>query len=220
MNDDFINGLAADLRPVKPLSAGQLWLIAALIFVVTAMVVVGVYQMRPELAHDTMANILLAPMLVIKPVYFLGLGLLGMLAVKGLSRPDGHISPLTLGTIALLLMGLIFSFTQAVTGADSGEFARQLAMSVESNRLCVGTIMGGGLAAWFALWAFWLRKTATQWPRTLGALSALSSAGLSAGAYALHCQMDSPIYIVVFYIVPVAIMTIIGAALGSRLLRW
>jgi hypothetical protein len=52
-----------------------------------------------------------------------------------------------------------------------------------------------------------------------------SAAGLMAGAiaaslYALHCDDDSPLFILIWYMPAIAFVVLIGYLLGTRLLRW
>jgi hypothetical protein len=48
----------------------------------------------------------------------------------------------------------------------------------------------------------------------------LAAGGLAAAIYALFCDQDSPLFVATWYVLGVLIVTAIGAAIGSRLLRW
>jgi hypothetical protein len=65
-----------------------------------------------------------------------------------------------------------------------------------------------------------LRQGATTHPVLAGAAAGLLSAGIGATLYATHCQSDSPLFVAVWYVIGTAIVTLIGALLGARLLRW
>ncbi len=93
------------------------------------------------------------------------------------------------------------------------------AMMGQSNGQCVGfiTLMALPLLA-VALWA--LRDGASTRPAVSGALAGLLAGGAAAVVYSLHCTEDSPLFYAVWYGLAVLIATGVGAALGSRVLRW
>jgi hypothetical protein len=48
----------------------------------------------------------------------------------------------------------------------------------------------------------------------------LLAGGLAAALYALQCTDDSPLFIVTWYSLAIAAVTLIGTLAGRRLLRW
>jgi hypothetical protein len=46
------------------------------------------------------------------------------------------------------------------------------------------------------------------------------SAGLAATLYAAHCPDDSPLFVATWYSIGTALVTAIGALLGSKVLRF
>lgn len=67
---------------------------------------------------------------------------------------------------------------------------------------------------------FGLRHGAPSRPALAGALAGLLSAGLAATLYATHCTDDSPLFVATWYTIATLVVTAIGAALGSRILRY
>jgi len=65
-----------------------------------------------------------------------------------------------------------------------------------------------------------LRHGATSRPSMSGALAGLGASGLAASLYAAHCTDDSPLFVATWYTIAMAIVTLIGAGLGRRLLRY
>src|SRR6185312_13589046 len=65
-----------------------------------------------------------------------------------------------------------------------------------------------------------LRHGAPTRPALEGAMAGLLSAGLAATLYASHCTDDSPLFVATWYTLGAALMTAIGALLGSRVLRF
>jgi hypothetical protein len=65
-----------------------------------------------------------------------------------------------------------------------------------------------------------LRQGAPTRPGLAGAVGGLLAGGLAAALYALQCTDDSPLFIVTWYILAIAAVTLIGTLAGRRLLRW
>jgi hypothetical protein len=57
-------------------------------------------------------------------------------------------------------------------------------------------------------------------PGLAGALAGLLSGTIGATIYAAHCPDDSPLFLMTWYGLSVAMMTLAGALLGARVLRW
>jgi hypothetical protein len=64
-----------------------------------------------------------------------------------------------------------------------------------------------------------LRHGAPARPAVVGAIAGLLSAGLAATLYASHCTDDSPLFVASWYTIATALVTAIGALVGSRMLR-
>ena len=54
----------------------------------------------------------------------------------------------------------------------------------------------------------------------IGAIAGLVSAGLAATLYAAHCSDDSPLFVVTWYTIATALVTAVGALVGSKVLRF
>src|SRR6266851_592416 len=67
---------------------------------------------------------------------------------------------------------------------------------------------------------FGLRHGAPTRPAVAGAIAGLLSAGLAATLYASHCTDDSPLFVATWYTIATALVTAIGALVGSRVLRF
>ncbi|KSV75535.1 hypothetical protein N185_16985 [Sinorhizobium sp. GW3] len=68
------------------------------------------------------------------------------------------------------------------------------------------------------LWA--LTFSAPERPALAGAVAGLAASGIAAALYAWHCPDDSPLFVATWYVMGIAIITLAGAAIGSRVLRW
>jgi hypothetical protein len=65
-----------------------------------------------------------------------------------------------------------------------------------------------------------LRHGAPTRPAVAGAIAGLLSAGLAATLYASHCTDDSPLFVMTWYSIAAALVTALGALVGSRVLRF
>ena len=217
MTDAFLDKLAADLKPVKPMRLWPLWLMAGAGLVIAALFVIFVYGPRQEmtaLGHGVWPA---AFVVIGKPLLFLITGVSALWSIGGLIRPQGRLRPLTLAPVALLVLLVLVLF--AVQFATDGP--AKVAKSLDGgDMLCFETIVGGGAIGFALLWGLWLRKAATAAPVTLGALSGLAAASLMAAAYAIHCNMDAPVYILLIYGAAVAVFTGVSALAGRRLFKW
>ena len=65
-----------------------------------------------------------------------------------------------------------------------------------------------------------LRHGAPSRPAVAGAIAGLVSAGLAATLYASHCTDDSPLFVMTWYTIAAALVAVVGAVLGARILRY
>lgn len=217
MSDAFLDKLADDLKPVKPMRLWPLWLMAGIGLVVAALFVIAVYKPRPEMmamSHGVMPSTF---MVIGKPLLFLVTGIFSLWAVGDLVRPQGRLRRRTVAPVlGLLVLIVVWAVWQYV-----GDGPASTMHSLQGgNMLCYATIVGGGAICFALLWGLWLRKAATSAPVALGAVSGLAAGSLSAAAYAIHCSMDSPAYLLLVYGVGVGLITAVAAIAGKRLFRW
>ena len=65
-----------------------------------------------------------------------------------------------------------------------------------------------------------LRHGAPTSRAAAGAVAGLVAGGLAAALYATHCTDDSPLFVAFWYSIAIGAVTLLGAVLGRRLLRW
>ncbi|KAA6482860.1 DUF1109 domain-containing protein [Agrobacterium rhizogenes] len=71
-----------------------------------------------------------------------------------------------------------------------------------------------------ACFLFALRQGAPKSPGVAGAVAGLAASGIAATFYASNCTDDSPLFVLLWYPLAIAIVTAVGYVAGRRLLRW
>jgi hypothetical protein len=67
---------------------------------------------------------------------------------------------------------------------------------------------------------FAMRSGAPSEPRSAGAVAGLVAGGVGATLYATHCVDDSPLFVATWYPIGIAVITLLGSAIGARVLKW
>ncbi|SON56855.1 hypothetical protein HDIA_3314 [Hartmannibacter diazotrophicus] len=89
----------------------------------------------------------------------------------------------------------------------------------ENSRLCLTIIPLLSIGP-LALILLVLRQGAPTRPALAGAAAGLLASGIAATFYAANCTDDSPLFVMTWYPMAMAMVTAVGALIGSRLLRW
>jgi hypothetical protein len=209
--DQLIRTLAIDnayrSRPVGSMLAIAL-LIALPVSVAAFFTVLG---FRPDVM-TAMHN----PFFDLKFLVTLSLAMSAITIGLHLSRPNA--SPR--GWIWLLLIPLAllaFGVTGEMMMPQSRPWLLRLVGS--NSRICMMAIPALSLPL-LAAALFGLRQGAPVRPVLAGALAGLLSAGLAATLYASHCTDDSPLFVMTWYSLAIALVTAIGALAGSRVLKF
>src|SRR5262249_42257476 len=113
------------------------------------------------------------------------------------------------------LAALAVAIELAIAPMDS--WGRRL---VGSNSLiCLTAVPAFSLAPLAAVLAM-LRSAAPSSPAQAGAAAGLVAATAGALLYAFHCFDDSPLFVITWYGLAMALVTIVGWLVGRRVLRW
>jgi hypothetical protein len=210
--EQLIGELAADLAAAPARTASPFWarllVLTALASLPSALMIVFVLSPSDHLGHGLGATIAFT--------------LAAALALAGgsfrtaliISRPEAEPN-----RGWLLLPGLILAFG----------IARELARTAPGS--WPGRLMGDDPLACFAcvlvlsvpilfgaLYA--LRHGAPSRPGASGALAGLLAGGVAAALYTVHCPEDSLLFIAAWHVPAIALVSLLGAALGPRVLRW
>lgn len=116
---------------------------------------------------------------------------------------------------ALLGMAMLALAQVATVDADTG---MQLMLG-GSWQICSASIAALSVPLLAAL-LWMLRGMAPTRPALAGASAGLMAGAMSGLVYSLHCPETAYAFLAVWYVAGMAVMTGVGALLGSRLLRW
>ncbi|MDW6025167.1 NrsF family protein [Mesorhizobium sp. BAC0120] len=208
---DLIKLLAADARRQGP-SFGRAWSLAlALAVIIAAAIFFGFIGPRPDIAT--------AAQTMRFPFKFVVTGLLALTALAALvalSRPEasgrGRLVPLA--AAPLLLVAAVALELAVIPSAD---WAIRLVGT--NNRYCLSLIPLMGIGP-LALFILALRNAAPTRPALAGAVAGLAAGGIAATLYAAHCTDDSPLFVVTWYTLAIAMLTLAGAFGGRVFVRW
>jgi hypothetical protein len=207
--DDLIAALSADTLP--RLSPGQRLLRALPAgFAIALAGFLAFRGVRPDLAEA------LASAAVLKTLVPLLLAALAGALALGLARPGAR-TVRAAGAVAAVLAALLAAFLAALGSDQSMGLAASLAKP--SLAICLTTVpmLAVPLLA-AALWA--LSAGAPLRPGRAGAAAGLASGALAAALYSFYCDQDAALFVIPAYGAAILIVTLAGAALGQRLLRW
>ena len=210
--DDLIKALVADTataqEPVsRTVSAG----IAAGVVLAAAM-----FWTLLHVRSDFLYAITHEPRFMFKFVFMLAIAVPGFLLVQRLARPDGETGSLRwLLMLPLLLLAAAVCVEMSVVPSEYWQVSALGSMPGACMKYIPILSIGPLLAVLYAL-----RHGAPASPAAAGAAAGLLSAAIGATFYAVFCVDDSPMFLAIWYVGGVAIVTALGAALGSRLLRW
>jgi len=210
--EDLIAGLAAAPEPVRPGRLGRAAALAlALGFVAACAIYAALLGPRPDLAQA-----LRVPLTLSKTLIPAALGVLGLVLALAAARPAGVSRP------ARLLLALVLAAAAGLLAWNLLTLPAASRMPVflgHSIHVCLPVIMLMA-APMAALLLRALRDGAAEHPARCGALAGLAAAGLAAALYSTFCTEDQPLFFVTWYGLAMALVTLAGAAAGSRLLRW
>jgi hypothetical protein len=133
-----------------------------------------------------------------------------------LARPGGRSGPWSIALMCLALVMLAAIGFELVALPSANWSAATLGQNSTWCLIVIPLLALAPLAT--ALQA--LRSAAPDQPAMAGAVTGLLSASVASCLYALHCTDDSPLFVALWYGLAIAAVTLIGAVIGSRVLRW
>lgn len=208
--DDLIELLARDNAPLWPFR--RLFNVALLCGIAAAGILFfAMIGVRPDIsiAAET-------PRFQMKFVVTLALATGAVGLAQAMARPGAELGiwPWFLLAAPVLLMTAVFTELYAV---PSEAWTTRLIGRNASFCLKVIPMLSLGPLACFLLV---LRHGAPENPGAEGALAGLASGAVAATFYAAHCPDDSPLFVAVWYVIAILVVTAMGYLGGRLLLRW
>jgi hypothetical protein len=154
------------------------------------------------------------PMFWVKFGYTLAFGLFGLAAAPVLARPDGRI------VWPLLVAGLLVLLALVLGTVDwmRADWAMPALMG-DTAMVCPWLITLTGLPILGVLLSA-MRGLAPRSPALAGFAAGLVAGGFGALAYAFYCGETGMMFMAVWYTLGMAMTALLGAIIGSVMLRW
>lgn len=209
--DELISIIAQDARAPRPSLPALIGAAVAFGGLVAALLFAEMLGFRPDIAgalHTWRFDAKLAIVLLL----FVN----ALHATARLTRPDADISAATLRlALPLLALAIAVGWELSSTARDTW-----LVRAVGTNsRVCLAAITVLAIAPLAGLLVA-LRAGAPRSPAMAGAAAGLLAGALAAMLYATHCPDDSPLFVAIWYVSAIALVSLVGAAIGGRVLRW
>ena len=206
--DDLIRGLASEPSPRPGWSLEvRLALACAIGFAALLSVVLAWLGLRPE------PSALMTATGALKIVGTVAIAGAAFRVACRLSRPGtAAICPVSAALILVAIGAAVAAFAESGPTLLFGVFFASVFNCIETIALLAIVPLAASLAV--------LKAGAPTRPGAAGAAAGLLSGGLAAAAFALYCPVDNPVYVVLGYGTAITLLGALGAAVGSRLLRW
>lgn len=188
------------------------------ILLLVAVTVAAIFAALPFYAlaglPDPMGARLASLSFVVKAVIVLALvGAAAMLVVPA-GRPGARVSFALLAVpVGALGVGIVF---EIVTQSGGALLPRLIGQNALKCLLFIPLLSVLPLVASLAVMA----RAAPTEPQIAGALVGMFAGAVAAAIYAVHCPDDSPLFLAAWYVLAIGLVTIAGALLGPRVLRW
>ena len=208
---DLIALLASDtLQPQAPVRQ-QLLKPLLLAAVVCGLLLVTLFGVNPDMGQMAVHPAFITKMLWLSAL--MGFSLYGLFR---LARPGVGAGQTTAGMGLALLAMVSLGLVQWLRTPESDRMAQWMGGSWDVCTFSISALSLPVLAA--LLWG--LRHLAPTRPSLTGAVAGVLAGSLAASIYSLHCPETSFTFFAIWYVAGMALTTALGAALGSRWLRW
>jgi hypothetical protein len=207
--DELIAALSRETPAVPPrLVEKRLGLAALVALLGSAAVVLFFFGPRANLTAVPAA-------FVLKALFGAAMAAAAAPLVLQSARPAGRLDRAALPFIGLVIASALAA---AVLVALAPE-GRRIAAFVQGFPPCLKQVPLAAIPGAIAVFLAFRSLSPTRLVHAGAAAGAVSGA-LAVVAYAMHCPIDSPGYVLAWYPVAVLICTGVGALVGPRLLRW
>ena len=179
--------------------------------VLSAILVVTLLGVNPAL-RDLVGN----PAFIAKMIWLAALVAWSLWGLMRLARPGLDAGAATAGVALAVLCMLGLGAGQWLLNDTEQHMALWMGSSWDTCSIAITALSLPVLG--LLLWA--LRQLAPTRPTLAGTWAGVLSGSLAAVLYSLHCPETSLTFYAIWYVAGMAMSTLLGAVLGSRLLRW
>lgn len=209
--DALIDGLADELKPVRPRRTGQgpLWVLLG--WAGGAAALIAYAGMRHDLLGGQMPMLSMLSFWLIAGVGMAAVWSAIRMGMPGVGRDYGGWRWAGLVALALPLSALLLSMGNSHAAMESAR------MGAGTRCLAEAVISGLGVGA--ALFA-WLKAGAPTSPERAGLVIGLAAGSAGATIVALHCSIDNIVHISLWHGLAVMLSAAAGRLFLPRFLRW
>jgi hypothetical protein len=209
--DDFVHALAADRTPAHMSMGRQFAVALAIGFVTSALLFWVTLGPRPDIAAAVMTV-----RFDFKITEALLLAATAIALALRLAQP-GAATALQKRVLCLAPALLAVAVIAELCAVPASQWQAKLVGSMSVMCLTAVPLLSLPLLAAMLLA---LRQAAPTKRGTAGAVAGLVAGGLAAALYGTQCIDDSPLFVATWYTLSIGMVTVVGAVLGRRLLRW
>lgn len=209
--DQLISAIAQDAGAKLPSLIGRISVALGVGGIVSLALLLATLGIRPDIADALQTWRFDAKLISMSLV-----AAAALLATTALVRPDADGRKAAL-PLVLPLFALVLAVAAELATTPAGTWGVRAVGS--NSRLCLTAVIVYALGPLAALLVT-LRAGAPASPAWAGAAAGLLAGGIGASFYAMHCVDDSPLFVLLWYLPPIAVMALAGALLGRFVLRW
>ena len=133
-----------------------------------------------------------------------------------LSRPTTRF----LSVMPALLVPTLLLFVEVVYELVTVPASTWTSLAMGANGvICVASIMALSVIP-LAAAIYALRWGAPMSPAVMGAVGGLLAGALGATVFATHCTDDSPLFVAIWYVLAIGLVSMFGLVIGRHALRW
>lgn len=208
--DELIKALAADATGVEKKVPARLATAALMGGIVAAFAMAMSMGVRPDIM-DALATWRFVAKLAIVWLAVVA----GFVVVSRLASPieDARVLKFLAPVVVALVLAVVVEMARVPAEAWGMRLVGQ------NSFICLMAIPALSLAP-LAAGLYALRAGAPTSPGLAGGAAGLLAAAIAAAFYGLHCTDDSPLFVATWYTLATLIVTGLGYAVGSRVLRW
>lgn len=208
--ENLVEVLSRDFQKARPLGS-TLKTAAMVAIVIAAGLFFAAIGFRPDIT-EALGTI----RFLFKFVITLSLAITASIVAVRVGRPDGQIagkaSPLLIAPALLVCSALV----ELAALPESQWMPHLVGHNARFCLTLIPLLAIGPLGCFLAA----LRNGAPSNPGFAGTVAGLAASGIAATFYAANCNDDSPLFVVTWYPMAIALVSFAGYLIGRRVLRW